>query len=218
MCFLEKLFLLVFISRKLFLLVPWEENLVVGLLTLAPCETRGGEITLTFSGGRRQLKTQGSPLHCLANRTEHTFIRHHLGMRVKASSLAVLYFFLCSLMHQLGGVLPEHLSQEKALHLLPCSTAMAVWRGNAEVLVWRSELSLCLTISQQYRCDKINPLYQLGFSREIKPCICMRLCVIFLIWNLFIHLRGLTGPKICSEKAGDPGEPVTQFQCEGQQA
>lgn len=46
MCSLEKSFLLVFILRKLLLLVPWEENLVVSLLTLAPWETRGGDITL----------------------------------------------------------------------------------------------------------------------------------------------------------------------------
>lgn len=68
--------------------------------TPSPWETRGGEITLSLLvRGRRLSKTHGDLLHYLANRTGDMFIRHHVG--VKADFLELLYFFLCSLMHNL---------------------------------------------------------------------------------------------------------------------
>lgn len=40
----------------------------------------------------------------------------------------------------------------------------------------------------------------------------------FIIQDLFLGLRGLTSPKVCSQQVGDPGKPVEWVQAESQVA
>lgn len=111
MCSSGKLLLLVFILRKLSLLVPWEEkrNQPSRSITM---QNQGKRNHPPFSGGRQPWQTQGSPLPRPASRTENTFLRHQ-----KVYFLEILYFFLCSLMCDLGRMLLQHLFQEEAVYL-----------------------------------------------------------------------------------------------------
>lgn len=48
-----------------------------------------------------------------------------------------------------------------------------------------------------------------------KYAICISISI---IWNQLVWLWGLSIPKMCSEHAGDAGEPVAQFQSTSRQA
>lgn len=52
------------------------------------------------------------------------------------------------------------------------------------------------------------------YRKNIYPYI----CILFTIRNQLIRLQRLTSPKLCSQHAGDPREPMVWLQSKGQQA